>query len=80
MAATLPQQLGATRDLVLRAGGLLLENLGAATLGDVAGYSEQELLNCKNFGRTSLKEIRKKLDDMELTLGMDLESIRGGKG
>ncbi len=40
MAATLPQQLGATRDLVLRAGGLLLENLGAAGLVEAKDGTE----------------------------------------
>ena len=28
-------------------------------------------MNLKNFGRTSLKEITRKLDEMGLSLGMD---------
>ena len=42
--------------------------------------SKDELLAFKNFGRTSLKEIAKKLDDMNLSLGMDVAAITGGKG
>ncbi len=45
-----------------------LENLGAATLGDVAGYSEQQLLDCKNFGRTSLEEVKLCLAEQGLSL------------
>ncbi len=45
-----------------------LENLGAATLGDVAGYSEQQLLDYKNFGRTSLEEVKLCLAEQGLSL------------
>ncbi len=44
-----------------------LERLGAVTLGDVAAYSEQELLTCKNFGRTSLEEVRLRLAEQGLS-------------
>jgi DNA-directed RNA polymerase subunit alpha len=66
-------------DLSVRASNCL-ESEGIQTIGDLVGRTTDELLAFKNFGRTSLKEIKKKLDDMELTLGMDLEAIRGGKG
>ena len=66
-------------DLSVRASNCL-ESEGIQTMGDLVGRTQDELLAFKNFGRTSLKEIKKKLDDMELTLGMDIEAIRGGKG
>lgn len=37
--------------------------------------SEYDLMKIRNFGKTSLKEIKKKLSDIDLTLGMDLQSI-----
>jgi DNA-directed RNA polymerase subunit alpha len=33
------------------------------------------MLKTKNFGRKSLEEIKKVLNDMGLSLGMDLEAI-----
>ncbi len=36
-------------------------------------------MTLKNFGRTYLKEITKKLDEMNLRLGMDVEAIRQGE-
>lgn len=66
-------------DLSVRASNCL-ESEGIQTIGDLVARTQDELSAFKNFGRTSLKEIKKKLDDMELTLGMDLEAIRGGKG
>ena len=45
-----------------------LEHLGAVTLGDVAGYSEQQLLDCKNFGLTSLDEVNLRLAEYGLSL------------
>jgi DNA-directed RNA polymerase subunit alpha len=41
-------------------------------LGDLVRLSEADLLNLKNFGRTSMIEIKKKLGDMGLSLGMDV--------
>ena len=45
-----------------------LETLGMRTLGDVANLSERQLLGCKNFGQTSLLEIKKKVELYGLTL------------
>ncbi|RPI59183.1 MAG: hypothetical protein EHM48_09275, partial [Planctomycetaceae bacterium] len=45
-----------------------LENLNLKTLGDLAKKSEVELMACKNFGQTSLNEIRQKLSEYGLTL------------
>jgi DNA-directed RNA polymerase alpha subunit len=37
-------------------------------------------MGLKNFGRTSFKEIAKRLEEMNLSFGMDVEAIRAGKG
>jgi len=42
------------------------------TLGDLVKMSEADVLKIKNFGMTSLKEIRKKLADMGLSFGMEV--------
>ena len=47
-----------------------LERLGIATLGDLAGQTESDLLTCKNFGHTSLSEVRLRLSEF----GLDLQS------
>jgi len=41
------------------------------TLGDLVRFAEPDLLKIKNLGKTSLKEIKKKLGDLGLTLGME---------
>jgi DNA-directed RNA polymerase subunit alpha len=45
-----------------------LDTLGVRTLGEVANLTEPQLLACKNFGQTSLMEIRKKLETYGLAL------------
>ncbi|MGD0090824.1 MAG: DNA-directed RNA polymerase subunit alpha [Planctomycetota bacterium] len=42
------------------------------SLGDLVRMSEADVLKIKNFGMTSLKEIRKKLGDMGLSFGMEV--------
>lgn len=42
------------------------------TIGDLCRLPEAEVLKIKNFGKTSLKEIKKKLGDLGLSFGMDL--------
>jgi DNA-directed RNA polymerase subunit alpha len=49
------------------------------TIGELVSRSEAELLKVRNFGKTSLREVKKKLSDMTLQLGMDLEAIFGKK-
>ncbi len=46
-----------------------LQKMGIYTLGDLARCSEQELLSSKNFGETSLDEIRDMLTSKGLQLG-----------
>lgn len=43
-------------------------------IGDLVQKSEQEMLNTKNFGRKSLKEIQDVLASMGLSLGMKLDN------
>jgi len=45
-----------------------LEALKVATLGELAGKTEAELLACRNFGQTSLTEVRERLGEYGLRL------------
>lgn len=49
------------------------------TIGELVSRTEQDLLKVRNFGKTSLREVRKKLSEMNLSLGMNLEGIYGKK-
>ena len=53
-----------------------LERAGIVTLGDLTETSEEELLAGKNFGETSLKEIRAILDLHGLKLGQNVHKQR----
>ncbi|MHC4471151.1 MAG: DNA-directed RNA polymerase subunit alpha C-terminal domain-containing protein, partial [Planctomycetota bacterium] len=63
-------------DLSVRAANCM-EVEGFNTLGDICGLTEEQMLEIRNFGKTSLKEIQKKLTERGLSLGMDLAAIRG---
>jgi len=54
-----------------------LKKMGLFTIGDLLRTTEAQLLAYKNFGETSLVEIKKILDTRGLTLGMALESQQG---
>ncbi len=45
---------------------------GIKTIGDLVGRQEQEMLQVRNFGKTSLKEIKLKLSEMGLSFGMNI--------
>ena len=47
-----------------------LQNMDIRTLGDLVSHSEPELLEFKNFGETSLNEIKRVLQAKGLRLGM----------
>ena len=53
-----------------------LQKMGIMTLGDLTRTSEQELLASKNFGETSLVEIRDMLTSKGLELGQFADQIR----
>jgi DNA-directed RNA polymerase subunit alpha len=48
-----------------------LQRLNIASLGELASRTEDELLGCKNFGQTSLNEIKQQL----ATFGMSLRKL-----
>lgn len=47
-----------------------LHNMNIRTLGELVSHSEQELMGFKNFGETSLNEIKRLLANRGLRLGM----------
>ncbi|HVU62910.1 MAG TPA: DNA-directed RNA polymerase subunit alpha, partial [Phycisphaerales bacterium] len=49
-----------------------LESARIQTVADLVVRSEAELLKVRSFGRTSLREVKKKLNDIGLDLGMKL--------
>ena len=50
-----------------------LNNANITTVGELAMKSEQEMLKYRNFGKKSLNEIKDKLDDLGLSLGMKFD-------
>jgi len=55
-----------------------LKKMNLKTLGDLLRVTEAELLSFKNFGETSLTEIKNLLTAKGLRLGQSLEDARGG--
>ena len=51
-----------------------LKKMNIRNLGDLIRHSEQELLSYKNFGETSLQEIKDMLASKNLKLGMTVEA------
>lgn len=45
------------------------------TIGDLVSKKDDELISYKNFGKKSLDEIRERLAELNLSLGMDLTGI-----
>jgi len=61
-------------ELSVRAGNCL-ESVKVETVGQLVKMTEADLLKIRSFGRTSLREIKRKLADIGLSLGMtDIES------
>lgn len=58
-------------DLSVRASNCL-ESARIDTVAQLVQMSEQELLKLRSFGRTSLREVKRKLLDINLDLGVDL--------
>ena len=52
-----------------------LKSANIAVVGELVQRSEAEMLKTKNFGRKSLDEIRRVLQEMGLEFGMKLESF-----
>ena len=49
-----------------------LENNNISTLADLVGRSKDEMLQYKNFGKQSLSDLEKKLNELGLAFGMDI--------
>jgi DNA-directed RNA polymerase subunit alpha len=58
-------------DLSVRASNCL-ESARIETVAQLVQHSDQELLKLRSFGRTSLREVKRKLLDLDLDLGMEL--------
>ncbi|MCF6158101.1 MAG: DNA-directed RNA polymerase subunit alpha [wastewater metagenome] len=68
-------------DLSVRASNCL-ETANIVTVGDLISKTEDQLLRIKNFGKTTLKEVKKKLAQLNLSIGMPLptkqiEKVKG---
>ena len=63
-------------DLSVRAANCM-EIEGITTIAEICALTEEHLLELRNFGKTSLKEIHKKLTERGLGLGMDVKAIMG---
>jgi len=58
-------------DLSVRASNCL-ESARIDTVAQLVTKSEPELLKLRSFGRTSLREVKRKLQDIDLDLGIEL--------
>ncbi len=58
-------------DLSVRAANCL-ESARIQTVADLVSKSEAELLKVRSFGRTSLREVKRKLQEVGMDLGMEL--------
>lgn len=61
----------ADMDLSVRASNCL-ESARIETVAQLVQFAEADLLKLRSFGRTSLREVKRKLQEMELDLGMTL--------
>ena len=63
-------------DLSVRASNCL-ESENVRTIGDLVRMNEVDLLTLKNFGKTSLREVKLKLQNVGLDLEMDIDALVG---
>lgn len=68
-----------TLDLSVRAGNCLA-TANIATIGDLLKWDEPGLLKLRSFGKTSLREVKRKLADMGLALRSEPEMAEGDGG
>jgi DNA-directed RNA polymerase subunit alpha len=76
MDPDLQQKLGMTvqeLDLSVRANNCL-ESAKITTVRDLVKKTDSELLKVRSFGKTSLREVKRRLADLGLSLGMDLDA------
>jgi DNA-directed RNA polymerase subunit alpha len=60
-------------DLSVRANNCL-ESAKIGTVRDLVRKTDNDLLKVRSFGKTSLREVKRKLADLGLSLGMDLDA------
>jgi DNA-directed RNA polymerase subunit alpha len=60
-------------DLSVRANNCL-ESAKIATVRDLVKKADADLLKVRSFGKTSLREVKRKLADLGLSLGMDVDA------
>lgn len=63
-------------DLSVRANNCL-ESAKIQTVRDLVKKTDADLLKVRSFGKTSLREVKRKLADLGLSLGMDVDSLAG---
>jgi DNA-directed RNA polymerase subunit alpha len=81
MDPELQQKLGMSvqeLDLSVRANNCL-ESAKIQTVRDLVKKNDADLLKVRSFGKTSLREVKRKLADMGLSLGMDLDAVATGQ-
>ena len=54
-----------------------LESAQVETVGQLVRMAEADLLKIRSFGKTSLREVKRKLQDLGLSLGMKLPAMEG---
>jgi DNA-directed RNA polymerase subunit alpha len=60
-------------DLSVRANNCL-ESAKISSVRDLVRKTDSDLLKVRSFGKTSLREVKRKLADLGLSLGMDLDA------
>lgn len=58
-------------DLSVRAGNCL-DSARIRTVAELVSKTDSELLKVRSFGKTSLREVKKKLEEIDFTLGMEM--------
>jgi len=52
-----------------------LESANITTVGELVQKTESDLLKVRSFGKTSMREVKRKLAEMNLSMGMDLSKM-----
>ncbi|HEY0007298.1 MAG TPA: DNA-directed RNA polymerase subunit alpha [Tepidisphaeraceae bacterium] len=65
-------------DLSVRANNCL-ESAKLTSVRDLVQKTDGDLLKVRSFGKTSLREVKRRLADLGLSLGMDLEALAAGQ-
>lgn len=73
----LEQSLG-IMDLSTRSSNSL-KNAGIETIRQLVQIKEEEMMTFDNFGKRSLEEVKEKLQELGLTLGMEIQKEKGAK-